>query len=217
MLPVYKLALIFGLLFVVGIAAWLVVRRIRPGLRGAGAVAALSFVLLTGAPGMVQDAYLWVSQSNQHVYQERVRPEAAAAVAWLRSHSSPDDIVATNQHFLEGTRSPLSFWLSALSGRRELIGSWSYAPRANAEATRVRTSPVGVPFWDPELLAANDIVFTDPSAERVDRLRRLGVRWLVVNRAVGVESPALGAYALLRFDRGTVAIYQVPAGPPSPM
>jgi len=67
-----------------------------------------------------------------------------------------------------------------------------------------------VPFWDQEKLADNDIVFTAPTRERVDRLAgRYGVHWLVVDRGQGRESADLLQFADLRYTSGPIAVYRI--------
>jgi hypothetical protein len=209
LLPVYKLGLVYTVLAATAACCWLLLRRTRARLPGLGATAALSFILLTGSPGLVQDAYVGRLNNRQHTSEERIRPEAAQAARWLRGHSQPDDLLATNQHGLEGNGLPLSFWLSAYTERRELVGSWAYAPRTVSTAQRQHLNPAAMQFWDQDLLTANDLVFTDPTPDRVDRLRRYGVRWLVVNRMVGTESAALRQYATIRIDHPTIAVYEL--------
>jgi hypothetical protein len=121
--------------------------------------------------------------------------------------------VATNEHCVDGGTGTgtgclsLSYWLAGYSERRQLVGSWSYTPRVtNIGGGNAFT----IAFWDQQLLFDNDIVFTDPTAQRVARLRvDHGVRWLVVNRTVSRESPALARFAELRYERGQIAIYEL--------
>jgi hypothetical protein len=43
----------------------------------------------------------------------------------------------------------------------------------------------------------------------LEALRARGVRWLVVDRALGRESPALPELARLRYDNGRDAVYEL--------
>jgi hypothetical protein len=215
LLPVYKIGLVLGAVLVGAAVLWWVFRRRRTyvcgvSLRGVGAVAALTFVLLSGAGDLVQDGYLGWRTANNHVYQDRVEADEAVAARWLRDNSDPDDVVAFNRHAVGGGTFPLAFGFSAFSERRQLVGSWSYVPKV-LEISRARgLNPVEVPFWDGPTLADNDAAFQAPNADRVAALRqRYGVRWIAVDRTCAHESPQLAEFAALRFERPGFAIYEI--------
>jgi hypothetical protein len=66
-----------------------------------------------------------------------------------------------------------------------------------------------VPYWKPEVLAANDAVFTAPSPAAVSLLRdRYRVRWLFVDETVG-KADGLSNVAQLRYRSGDCAVYQI--------
>jgi len=128
---------------------------------------------------------------------------------WLRSHSEPDDLVATNLHCAWYTTdyascNPISFWVSAYSERHVLVEGWAYTMKSV-------TLPSGAvaPFWDPALLAANDSAFTSPSTAAVAKLRDgYGVRWLLAD-LTGADPDSLGRYADLRYRQGDFAVYDL--------
>ena len=124
--------------------------------------------LLTGHPENFQQRY--------------VGPGGVATARWVRDHSDPDDLVATNQHrTLAGTNR--LFWLSAFSERRVLVEGWGFSDRIKAEYD-ARRSPYA-PFWDRALLRANDAAFKRPTDASVAELAdKYGVRWMVLNRRV---------------------------------
>jgi hypothetical protein len=134
---------------------------------------------------------------------------------WLRDHSDPDDLVATNAHCRPLPDPRLCdnrrFWFSAYSERRFLVESWGYTARAHTVAA-VAGQIVGViDFWDESLLTANDAAFTTPSATTLGLLRdRYGVRWLFVDDRLNV-SPELPRYATLRFRATDCSIYELSA------
>jgi hypothetical protein len=129
----------------------------------------------------------------------------------LRAHTSPDTVLATNQHYpSSGVGCPLTFWLPAYAERRVLLGSWAYTPRAVDEAGKLGINPCSVKYWDQGELAANDAMFYAPTAQGIDNLRDTeGVGWLVENRDVKAESPELASLTTLRATFGPIAIYQV--------
>jgi len=130
------------------------------------------------------------------------------AARWLRANSDPDDLVATNLHCgwyaTDYDRcNPVSFWVSAYSERRVLVEGWTYTIK-----TEVLPSGNVAPFWDPGLLAANDLAFTNPSAVSVAKLRdEYGVRWLLAD--LTGAAPDLGTYASLRYRAGDYAVYEL--------
>jgi hypothetical protein len=195
--------------------AWWAGRWWWPALRGRGTLVALTVVLVAGAPGLMMDAGHSMRYPNggprTTISLPRSRVEAAR---WVRAHSRLDDILATNVH-CNGRReppcNPRSFWLSAYAERSVLVEGWGFAPRL----TQVQEWPL--PFWNPDRLRHNDQAFTAPTPRNLDRLRRrYGVRWLVVDRAVGHESPVLRSLAALRFDNGRMGVYEIGPDPTPP-
>lgn len=217
LVPMLTGAAILVAIGVVAAGVWLFVRRGRPRLRGLGAVTALAAVLACGAPGIVLESRKYIENptSGAGFAAPVVNGDHVVAGRWIREHTRPDDVLATNDHRL-GPRDDggwvLSFWLPAYAERRTLVGSWAYAPWVIAEATKNNQFFVDVPFRDAELLAFNDAVFYDPTQERIDRMRDdFGIRWLVVDRDEAPESPALARFATLRYERGPVAVYEISA------
>jgi hypothetical protein len=131
--------------------------------------------------------------------------DGITAARWLRDHSDPNDPVATNLHCqgpaeVSPTCDHLNFWVAAYSERRVLVEGWAYTSKA---------SDPEAAFWDPPLLAANDIAFTDPSAAADAKLYdTYGVRWLFADlRIASLES--IGRYADLRYRNGDFAVYEL--------
>ena len=188
-------------------ALWVPASRFVPGLAGRGGVVALTAVLVVGAPGLVMDVYKSVQSPNGGAYVNINLPKSRVdAARWTRDHSGPDDVVATNVHCLQvvnGWCDSRSFWLSAYAERRVLIEGWAFAPR-------VATSGAYTPFWDQELQRRNDEAFIAPTVDGLRELyQRYGVRWLVVDREIGAESPELARLARLRYENTRVAVYQL--------
>jgi hypothetical protein len=167
-------------------------------------VAALLVVLCAGAPRLFWDAH--VNPNMGTGYHVRVTPEQAQAARWVRGHSSPDDMVATNVHRVSPQPDPswsLSYWVPGFTERRVLIGSWGYSNRA------VETGQIST-FWDPDLLSHNDAAIYATSPADVVWLRAHGVRWVLVDRRYGAESPELARLTTLRWERSDTAVYEVP-------
>ena len=170
---------------------------------------ALGLALFAGTPTLAYDALLAGSAEHQF-YSVLVTPDQAGAARWLRANSGPTDLLATNEHYVgtDGASASLVYWLPAYSERRELVGSWQYAPRLMDHPLATGQSTPA--FWDQRLLFDNDIVFVHPTRARLAKLRdTYGVRWLVVNRRAGREPPELATLARLRHERGAIAVYQL--------
>ncbi|GLW23234.1 hypothetical protein Mame01_32770 [Microbispora amethystogenes] len=113
---------------------------------------------------------------------EAVPAGTVAAARWLRAHSDPGDLVATNAHCRWGYRNPCDnrhLWLAALAERRVLVEGWTYTS-SNMARWHPGLPVQNIPFWDRERLRDNDAAFLAPSPAASRRLRdRYGVRWLV--------------------------------------
>jgi hypothetical protein len=134
------------------------------------------------------------------------------AMHWLRDHSSPDDLVATNVHCLPLKTPPCdsrSFWVSAYAERRVLVEGWVYTDSA-MKVAGTRRDYAMAPYWRPDVLEANDRGFVAPSSQTVGVLRdRYHVRWLVVDRRLPSDPAGLAAVADLRYDSADTAVYEL--------
>ncbi|GGM85329.1 hypothetical protein ACFFX1_06030 [Dactylosporangium sucinum] len=147
-----------------------------------------------------------------------VTPGTRAAGHWLRDHSAPDDLVATNAHCVGGPYATAGgcdnrhFWFAAYAERRFLVEGWGFTAKAHEAAAASGVNAIYVPYWDPSRLADNDAAFRLPSAQTIGVLgTRYHVRWLMVDETDPNLSPRLGDVAKLRFRSESVAIYQVGA------
>jgi hypothetical protein len=137
---------------------------------------------------------------------------AAGAARWLRDHSSPDDLVATNAHCVTkaGGCDARHFWIAALTERHVLVEGWGYTNTINDLVTDTGDNSNRLPFWDPARLQANDRVFTAPTRAALELLRtKYGVRWLYADRSQSPVSRRLGGLVPLRYDAGDVQIYEL--------
>ncbi|GAA0571205.1 hypothetical protein [Kribbella sandramycini] len=137
----------------------------------------------------------------------------AAAARWLRDHTAPDELIATNAHCAE--RSAMGcdarhFWIAGLSERHVLVEGWAYTNTINDQVVSTALNPNILPFWDQPKLAENDLVFTAPTRDNLQNLRaKYGVRWLYADPGQGAVSPELDAFATLRFSAPDALIYQL--------
>ncbi|GAA0716823.1 hypothetical protein Drose_36860 [Dactylosporangium roseum] len=204
---------------VVSLVALLVARRWLPITRGTAAALVVALLAGYGLNTTVQNFYLVLRESRQHGWRDVIHGSPLVsegtleAGRWLRDHSSPDDLVATNAHCvtLEGRCSNLHFSMTAYSERRMLVEGWGFSTTAHEEAARLDTWVGHVPYWKPRILADNDAVFEDPSPETVDVLRdRYRIRWLFVDETQSDVSPALSTFATERYRSGVCVVYELP-------
>jgi hypothetical protein len=191
------------------------VRRRAPAMTGLALAVPLALMVGTTLPGMLSTVWRTTTYAADHGWkniitdtdQMQLPPGAVEASRWLRDHSDPDDLTATNVHcwLRRPPCDPRHFWVAALTERRELVEGWGYTKTALATGSRLGNAP----FWDPALLAANDEVFGAPTQANVDRLRsEYGVRWLIADGCFGQTSPDLDRFATRRFSSGSVTIYE---------
>jgi hypothetical protein len=201
----------FALLVAAAFVAFLIARRWFGSLTFA-LVAALSFGF--GLPSAVDQVRLqaltapnlW-RQALEH--NAPVSPGTMEAGRWLRDHSDPNDLVATNAHCRSIHVPPCDnhhFSVSAFTERRVLFEGTGYTARSFeiAQATGRNAGSIG--YWDAAIVQANDAAFNQPSAATIGVLRdRYHVRWLFADSL----SPALENVATLRFRSGNCAVYQL--------
>ncbi|MGX6602500.1 hypothetical protein ACWKSP_10250 [Micromonosporaceae bacterium Da 78-11] len=197
---------------------------------GALVVVVLATAVTSGVAGL--DNYVRVVASGSELRNQEIEkaphamPKGAIkAGRWLRDHSAPGDVVATNSHCrtnIPGCDSR-DFWLAAYSERQVVLEGWSYTEQAFETGGLWDRTLAYSKFWDPQLLAANDAVFYQPSAANVASFTgEHGVRWLVAVRSTVSPdptvrkpvsaSPALAQFATERFRAGNVTIYEVAGG-----
>jgi hypothetical protein len=139
-------------------------------------------------------------------------PDGAEAARWLRDNSAPDDLVATNLHCLPDDDpdrcDARHFWVSAYAERRVLVEGWAYTESAFRTALKLGVSDRTVPFWDPALLAANDLAFTSPSNGVAELRDRYHVEWLFADLRQS-DASGLAAVASERYRSGPYAVFEV--------
>jgi len=137
----------------------------------------------------------------------------AAAATWLRDHTAPGDLIATNAHCAMKNTSGCDvrhFWISALSERHVLIEGWGYTNTLNDLVAGTGMGPNSLPFWDQARLAENDIVFVAPTRDNLRVLReKYGVRWLYADPTQTIVSSTLNSLATLRFKTADALVYEL--------
>ncbi|GAB1644582.1 hypothetical protein [Krasilnikovia sp. MM14-A1259] len=223
--------LLAGLVAVAVAAATVVAWRMRLGRRYALGTAVIMVLATAVTTGLVGATPLWDGLTSGEPQRKMLVTDARYAMPrgaikagrWLRDHSDPLDVVATNSHCRSnvGGCDSRDFWLAAYSERQVVVEGWSYTEQAFETGGLWDGTLARSVFWDQPLLAANDAMFYQPTAANVaDFTRAHHVRWLVAvrktqspieiikNRHV-TASPDLGRYATPRFHAGDITIYEV--------
>jgi hypothetical protein len=206
-------------------AGLLLLRRRLTALRGL--TATLVLAMLVGMCGFTMYNNLsshakiglklgWRNAIQQPLYMP---PGTQEAGRWLRDHSNANDLVATNAHcVIHGTDYASSlalcdnrhFFFSAYSERRFLIEGWGFTNTTHEQSQASGAGIAYAGYWDLDRLNDNDLAFSQPTAQNVDRLRdKYGVKWLWVDLSQYDPGPALGNYATLRYHVGDCLIYEI--------
>ncbi|MEU6135001.1 hypothetical protein [Nocardioides sp. NPDC047086] len=213
--PTLLTQLVIGLLvLVVAVAAVLVYAR-RSAIAAVPAVVALMLgVVLSGAPQTVALATIGPAVPRESD-TDIIGPGGVAAARFVRERSQPDDLIATNAHCI-GLPVPdcdrRNFWIAAYAERRVLVEGWAYIdPLVVGLPSTDLNNSAYLPFWDPELLAANDAAITDPSPATIATLRdEYGVDWLVVDRRYRADLPGIRReLGQPRFKRGLYSVFDL--------
>ncbi|MFF4774307.1 hypothetical protein ACFY05_15730 [Microtetraspora fusca] len=192
---------------------------------GRGFALTLSMLAAIGLPAEAHARVLAVARITAGAQPEGVAaPPTEAAVPrgalaagrWLRAHSGPDDVVATNGHCRWGNDNCCDgrhSWVSALTERRVLVEGWTYTAK-NLDQLKPGQAQECAAFWDTARLGSNDQVFLKPSRESIRLLRtRYGVRWLFADERNAGRAHDIANYATFRFRSGDFAVYEIPDGP----
>jgi hypothetical protein len=145
---------------------------------------------------------------------ESIAPGGIEAARFIRRNSGADDRIATNVHCHQARASHCltgSYWIAGYAERRVLVEGWSYQTRVDD------TYPDRVqgPYWDQEELQLNDEVFSNPTRQLIETLRtKYDVQWLLLDDRVSAAPTNLDKLTELRFQLGTVSVYQIYPPPP---
>jgi hypothetical protein len=216
---VWPYATLLFLTVAVAAVLWWFRKRLAAGLPAALVVALmLGFTLPTAfsqVKYMVTDAqdFGWKDRTDLWPVVTKGTLEAGR---WLREHSSPDDLVATNVHCAYLGRRGIGacdrrhFGISAYSERRVLVESWAYTAESHNEELVQGLPQEHTRYWYPQILADNDAAFKQPSAETIRVLRdKYHVKWLFTEDDITQPSDDLPKFAKLVFESGYCAVYQI--------
>lgn len=194
--PTLLTQLVIGLLVLAVALAVVLVYAKRSMIAALPAVAALMMgVVLAGAPQTIALATVGPALPRAPD-TDIIGPGGVAAARFVREHSQPDDLIATNAHCI-GLPVPdcdrRNFWIAAYAERRVLVEGWAYIdPLVVGLPSTDLNNSAYLPFWDPELLEANDAAIMHPSPATLGTLRdEHEVDWLVVDRRYRADLPGL--------------------------
>lgn len=149
-----------------------------------------------------------------------VTGEGVEAARWLRDRTTHDDVIATNRHCFLGQTFPgsgpqtdcdiVSFWISAWSERRVLIEGWGFGNKAVEAEIENGLAYKRQPFWDQELLAANDGFFADPTDEGAEALCDAGATYAFLDRRYQPDLPSLEPVAAQVYANEQAEVYELP-------
>jgi hypothetical protein len=206
-----------GLCLALGLV-WALLRWRLSALRGLGAgvaIVAMIGMTLPSTWGFAKSAARALPAVTQVREAIEVHPDEQRAALWLRDHSRPDDVVATNTACLPARRQPpcdaRGYIVSGLAGRRTVLEGWAYTQQAlgqqgvNGLSYHYQPSP-----W-PDRAGMMNRLFTSPTRELVDFLRnRYGVRWIYADQLASyVAAESLGKLAVLRHSEPSVLIFEL--------
>ena len=145
---------------------------------------------------------------------ESIAPGGIEAARFIRRNSGSDDRIATNVHCHQARASHCqigSYWIAGYAERHVLVEGWAYQARVDD------TYPAGVqgPYADQERLQLNDEVFSNPTRQVIETLRtKYDVQWLLLDDRVSAPPKNLDKLTELRFQLGSVRVYQIYPPPP---
>ncbi|WP_433216918.1 hypothetical protein ACQP00_08680 [Dactylosporangium sp. CS-047395] len=222
----------YAILAAVALAAGFALRRRYQMARGMSVALVVALMLGFSVPTAFRQFTYAVTDGAQHGWKERgelwpvVTEGTREAGRWLREHSSPDDLIATNAHCVYvaggGVCDRRHLGIAGYTERRVLVESWAYTAEAHNQELVQGVPQENTMYWKPPVLIDNDAAFTTPSAATVGRLREhYHVRWLWTEDVYnwswndppsGGEVPVsedLRQFAKLRYKFGHVAIYEL--------
>jgi hypothetical protein len=206
-------------------SVWMARSRLRaampgtaPGLFNLGALALVALTLADLPVHVLLPALERVAQGlpaarTAGVGQRELTAGLYRGLVWLRAHSNPRDVLAVNNHHLEGRTgvgSSRYFDYSAFAERRVFLESWDYTPQGARHLAQGRDS---TPF--PALLALNEAAVQQASPSATETLyRRYGVRYILIDRLHGPVPPIPPSPARLVYANRDLDVYRLldPAG-----
>ncbi|HWV86422.1 MAG TPA: hypothetical protein VNZ62_13320 [Capillimicrobium sp.] len=134
-----------------------------------------------------------------------INQELLRALTWLRDHSDPDDVIATDTHLIaEGSPYARYFYPGAYSERRTFLGAWDYT------AEGLAATEGGPPAFAVRR-RLNEAAYAGDTAALARLRDDYGVRYLIVDEHHAGPAPGLAGLPLA-YESPNVRIYRLDDG-----
>jgi hypothetical protein len=206
----------------VGLLGWLVLRAVRPQVRGLGLAVLLCVGVGLALPSRPWSQ--WRSAADALTGEPRQIPVPAApvytedeiqAALWLDRNAGQDDVVVTNTACRNRRPPPdcdaRGYLVSGVGGRRTLMEGWAYTQQSMARQGESNLVYNLLPSPWPDRVKLTTKALTEPTPELLETLRRdHGVRWIFADKRAGeVAERSLDQLADRRYTRGQVIVYEL--------
>ena len=125
-----------------------------------------------------------------------------SGLLWVRAHTRPCDVLAVSNHYRRShDRDPRYFYYSAFTERRVYLESWAYP------AFWGRSQPF------PARLALNNQATIDGSPAALRELGRMGVSYVLIDKAHGGGAGEPASVSTLVFSNGALDVYRLTGRP----
>lgn len=200
-----------GVFVLMAVGIWALAYLFTTSKAGNRAVKACAMISLLIAGTVSTVPALWGAPPGR---QGIVIPQSSVqAATWIRDHTSPDTVIATNSHCLSGKTAPncdaRSFWVSGMSERQTFIEGWAYTAAAHKAHGVDRRSYSRQPFSDPQAYEMNERAIGSADPDAIKYLQDRGVTYLFAVTSVSPVSSALNQEADLVYQTKTVRIYRL--------
>ncbi|TCC58064.1 hypothetical protein E0H73_27375 [Kribbella pittospori] len=208
---------------VVGLLGWLVLRTVRPQVRGLGLGLVMCVALGLALPSRPWPE--WRNAADALTGELRQIPIPAVpsfttdeiqAALWLERNAGRDDVVVTNTACLSRPRprpacDARGYLVSGVGGHRTLMEGWAYTQQSLANQGEGNVGYNLLPSPWPDRVELTTKALTAPTPDLLETLRRdHGVRWVFADKRAGkVAERTLDRLADRRFTRGQVIVYEL--------
>lgn len=180
-----------------GVALLLACRRWVPKVWPGASSALLALM----AVGLLAWLPSWAAYGLNRLHmQVRLSPAEVSALHWVRDHSGPDALIATNHHAVASfhSRKDRSYGYRVLAERPILLEGWEYGEKYDPRFPSVRRD--------------NDLLFhtTDPDSARAV-VRRYGIRYIVTAPGTDLHVADSPSWLRLAARFGSVKVYRTGA------
>ncbi|TDO50876.1 hypothetical protein EV643_104376 [Kribbella sp. VKM Ac-2527] len=206
----------------VGLLGWLVLRAVRPQVRGLGLA-----LLMCVAVGLALPSRPWSEWRNAAdalTGEPRQIPavplfttDEIQAALWLERNAGRYDVVVTNTACLSRQQprpacDARGYLVSGVGGHRTLMEGWAYTQQSLANQGEGNVGSSLLPSPWPDRVELTRKALTAPTPDLLETLRRdHGVRWVFADKRAHrvVAERTLDRLADRRYTRGQVIVYEL--------